>query len=181
MRDTAAGRYQSRTLHLFVIYFTFLNPMHHILCLLISFCKPVPLFLFSSFVSHFPILRSILLPSPSYYHYLHSFFLSCSVLPRWLTVQTRRGKLGCSHNDRPFVLICSSSSSIKVSTQASNTHKQTHAHKHLQCLKLEETCFGPKPSKLITLPWWSGPVNLTRLQCWRETERIPFWEYLRSF
>lgn len=135
----------------------------------------------SSFVSHFPILRSILLPSPSYYHYLHSFFLSCSVLPRWLTVQTRRGKLGCSHNDRPFVLICSSSSSIKVSTQASNTHKQTHAHKHLQCLKLEETCFGPKPSKLITLPWWSGPVNLTRLQCWRETERIPFWEYLRSF
>lgn len=108
----------------------FYFPMHHILCLLISFCKPVPLFHFSSFVSHFPILRSILLPSPSYYHYLHSFFLSCSVLPRWLTVQTRRGKLGCSHNDRPFVLICSSSSSIKVSTQASNAHKQTHSHLH---------------------------------------------------
>lgn len=103
LEDTKVGH----CIYLSSVLLSFLNPMHHILCLLISFCKAVPLFLFSSSVLHFPILRSILLPSPSYYHYLHSFFLPCSVSPRWLTVQTRRGKLGCSHNDRPFVLICS--------------------------------------------------------------------------
>lgn len=49
---------------------------------------------------------------------------------------------------------------------------QTHTHTHTHCLQQEETCPGPRP-KLITLPWWSGPVNLTRPQPWREKERIP--------
>lgn len=89
-------------------------------------------------------------------------------------MQTCRGKLGCSRIDRPFVLICSSSSSITMSTQSSNRHVRTHSHTNAHCLQQERTCPGLRPSKLITLPWWSGPVNLTRLQCWRETERIPY-------
>lgn len=51
------------------------------------------------------------------------------------------------------------------------TYTRMLAHTH--CLQKWETCPGPWPSKLITLPWWSGPVNLTRPQPWRVKERKP--------
>lgn len=106
------------------------NPILHIITLSISSCQSVPVpLLFFSFVSSLPY--PLLSTSPSPYHYFLSFSHS-SVSACWLTVQTCRGKLGCSCSDRPFVLISSSSSSITVSTPT-HTCEHTYTSTHTAC------------------------------------------------
>lgn len=167
---------KSVTVSLSSILLSFPNPILHIFSLSISSCPSVPLLFFSSFVSSLPYSPS----TPFNLHIALSLFrLSLSLSPlhrlRLLDWQCRHAEVNWDvaamtgplywfvHLHHPSWCPCRAQT---------HTYKHTCTHTNTQRSQQEEACPGPKPSKLITLPWWSGPVNLARPQCWRENERI---------
>lgn len=124
---------------------------------------------------HFPIPHPPLSTSTSPYHYFVSLSLSPLHRLRLLDWQCRHAEVNwdvAAMTGPLYWFVHLHHPSWCPRRAQTHTYKHTCTHTNTQRSQQEEACPGPRPSKLITLPWWSGPVNLARPQCWRENERI---------
>lgn len=165
---------KSVTVSLSSILLSFPNPILHIFSLSISSCPSVPLLFFSSFVSSLPYSPS----TPFNLHIalsLFRLFLSPLHRLRLLDWQCRHAEVNwdvAAMTGPLYWFVHLHHPSWCPRRAQTHTYQHTCTHTNTQRSQQEEACPGPRPSKLITLPWWSGPVNLARPQCWRENERI---------
>lgn len=151
----------------FFILFLFPDALLPGLPLSITFCKSVPHLMFPfSLRSASPCLFSIQSSQPAYCHIIisHSSFspLPLSLPADW---QSRHAEVNWDVAEMTgslYWFVHLQHPSQWAHRPRTHTYKAVQTHKPSQRSHREESCPCPQPSKLITLPWWSGPWKFTR-------------------